>query len=67
PKKTCRDTRPPVDKLAAYVSARVGLGPHADAGEVKPWVAILAGAMGMPSVLGGFTPHAMSLPAVPCG
>jgi TetR/AcrR family transcriptional repressor of bet genes len=95
----------PGAKLAAYVSARVGLGPHADENQVKAWVAILAEAMGLPSVrsrikqwltddhalishlfeqagvakhqehasmllasiLGSFTLHAMSLPAVPRG
>lgn len=95
----------PQGKLAAYINARVGLGPRADAGQVKAWVAILAEAMGMASVrtriaqwladdhalisklfeqaglekpeehasmllasiLGSFTLHAMSLPAVPRG
>jgi len=40
----------PATKLAAYVSARVGLGPQADANQVKAWVAILAEAMGLKSV-----------------
>lgn len=40
----------PDAKLAAYISARVGLGPQADENQVKAWVAILAEAMGLASV-----------------
>ena len=40
----------PRDKLGAYISARVGFGPHADTVQVKAWVSILAEAMGLPGV-----------------
>lgn len=38
------------NKLAAFVSSRVGLGAHADAAQVKAWVCILAETMGQPKV-----------------
>lgn len=38
------------NKLAAFVSSRVGLGAQADAAQVKAWVCILAETMGQPKV-----------------
>jgi TetR/AcrR family transcriptional repressor of bet genes len=43
-------TTHPADQLSAFIASRVGLGPTADATQVKAWVCILAEAMGQPGV-----------------
>lgn len=40
----------PSEKLAAFISSRVGLGPTSDGVQVKAWVSILAEAMGQEGV-----------------
>lgn len=40
----------PAEKLAAYISSRVGLGPAADGEQVRAWVGVIAETMGQSKV-----------------